>query len=65
MNINERKIEVSVTPHPWDNKENPYFWCILDWDNKNKTWFNNGFGWSKSIELAFKDATDYLEKYKN
>lgn len=55
----ERTIEVSMTPHPWDNKEAPYFWCILKWCKTS--WCNDSFGWSKSPQEAWEDATKRYE----
>ena len=59
-NPDEYKIEVIMNPHPWDNAEDPYFWCILGWGNKS--WCNNGCGWSVSPEQAWKDANVYYNK---
>ena len=57
----EYKIQVIMNPHPWDNAEEPYFWCILGWGNT--TWYNRGCGWSVSPEQAWIDANVYYNKY--
>jgi hypothetical protein len=51
--VKERKIEVFLTPHYHDNKENPYFWCILEWNN---SWANVGWGWAETPLEAFNMA---------
>ena len=57
----EYKIEVIMNPHPWDNKKEPYFWCILAWGNT--TWYNRGCGWSVTPEQAWKDANKYYNRF--
>lgn len=54
----EHKIEVTLTPHPWDNKEKPYFWSILEW-GKEGGWYNIGCGWSESPLAAYAAAELY------
>lgn len=56
----EYKLEVCLTPHEHDNKEAPYFWCLFKYGND---WANEGFGWAKTPEEAFKDGMDYATKY--
>jgi hypothetical protein len=57
----EYKIEVSLTPHPWDNEKEPYFWCILGlYDN---SWVNTGdCGWAKTPEEAFNKAVESFKE---
>lgn len=58
----EYTIEVIVTPHTWDNKENPYFWCIKAWDSEAEVWYTKTCGWSKSSNDAWVDANkEYIE----
>ena len=57
MNDKEYKIQVSMTLSFHDNPTNPYFWCILEFNNG---WSNTGSGWSKTPDEAFLDAKDYL-----
>lgn len=45
-----------MTPHLWDNKEEPYFWVIFEGDA------NAGCGWSKSPDEAWEDAKKYFDK---
>lgn len=52
----EHVINVGMTPHPWDNKEKPYYWVVM------RNGCNEGFGWSKTAEQAWKDARNH---YKN
>lgn len=52
----EYEIKISMTPHLWDNKDNPYFWIIT----KNDC--NEGFGWSKTPQQAWNDAHEYCKK---
>lgn len=56
----EYKIEVTMNPHEWDNKEDPYFWCILGWHSD--AWCNEGCGWSITPEQAWKDANEYFSR---
>lgn len=61
----ERKIDVSLVPHTWDNPKNPYFWCILKWSRNNGgAWVNDGCGWAKTPEEAFTAAFKYYNEYK-
>lgn len=53
----EYVIHIGMTPHLWDNKDEPYWWSIIRND------CNEGFGWSKTSEQAWKDANKYHEKY--
>lgn len=53
----EISIEVSMTPHPWDNPDHPYFWCVF----KNSC--NAGFGWSKTPEEAWREALEYYKGF--
>lgn len=49
-------IQVGMTPHPWDNEDKPYFWVVL------ADGCNEGFGWSKTPEQAWKDANEHRKK---
>lgn len=49
------RIEISMTPHPWSNKENPYCWIIY------KDGCSYNFGWSKTPEEAWKEANKYYK----
>ena len=51
----EYRIEVCMTPHPWDSKNKPY-WVIF------KGNCNAGFGWSETPEKAWEDANEYHKK---
>lgn len=50
----EYKIEVMLTP---DGSHMPYFWCILRYENEK--WYNNGHGWTRTPEDAWKEAYEY------
>lgn len=53
----EMKIEVLMSPHPWDDAEKPYYWCILIWDDYSYIWKNSGkMGWGKTPNDAFISA---------
>lgn len=52
----EYSIEVSITPHPWDNPSQPYFWGVFE------DGCNAGFGWSKTPEGAWEAALEYYKK---
>ena len=52
----ECAIKIGMNPHPWDNEDKPYYWVILVND------CNEGFGWSKNPEQAWKDANEYYKK---
>lgn len=52
----ECTIEVTMAAHTWDNKYNPYFWCIKTWDEKTKIWYSLSSGWSKTPNDAWIDA---------
>lgn len=55
--MGERNIQVTLTPHTWDNAENPYFWVVMEWDEKGEFWFNSGLcGWAKTPTDAFNEA---------
>jgi len=58
---NELHIEVSMTPHPWDNPNKPYSWVLLRW-HKN-AWCNSGHGWAKTPKEAWEDAIKHYEWY--
>ena len=50
-------IHVSMTPqYHWFNRGTPYYWVIME------DGCNEGFGWSKTPEQAWKDALKY---YRN
>jgi uncharacterized protein (DUF736 family) len=53
---NEISINIIMTPHTWDNANNPYFWCIF----KNNG--NIGCGWSKTPKDAWEDANKYYKE---
>jgi hypothetical protein len=67
---NEYKIEITMEPHTWDNRLEPYFWCIFGYyeysDSAGYTngWCNEGCGWSKTPEKAWKDALKYYSNKK-
>lgn len=52
----EFSIEVSMVPHPWDNPDDPYFWCVFE------NGCNAGFGWSKTPEAAWGAALEYYKR---
>lgn len=61
--MKEYSIEVNLTPHPWDNKNEPYFWWIKCYDEElakkdsNYRGHNTGAcGWGKTPEDAWKQA---------
>lgn len=58
----EYKIEVIMNPHTWDNPKKPYFWCLFKWNTDD--WCNEGCGWAKSQEEAFKEAYDFYKRFK-
>lgn len=55
----EYVIHVGMTPDPWNNGYEPYYWAIIG------DGCNEGFGWSKTPEQAWKDANEYHKKYHN
>ena len=58
MDSKEHRIVISVTPHYWDNKKEPYFWLItLDG-------CNCGFGWSETPEKAWEEAFNYYKVWE-
>lgn len=68
--MKEYTIEVIITPHPWDNKEEPYFWWIKCYDSDfakkdpKYTGHNSGAcGWGKTPEDAWCQAIEYNSKY--
>lgn len=53
----EYRIEVSLTPHPWDNKEKPFFWMIAGYSIKSEHWGNTGCcGWAENPDAAIIEA---------
>ena len=54
----EYRIEVCMTPHPWDNKHKPYYWIIFEGN------CNAGFGWCETPDKAWEEALAYYKKYK-
>jgi hypothetical protein len=56
-NSYEYSIKVLLTPHPWDNENEPYFWVIFEGT------CNTGCGWSKTPEEAWAAALTYYKKY--
>jgi len=58
---NELHIEVSMTPHPWDNPSKPFSWVLLRW--YKTAWCNVGFGWAKTPKEAWEDANRHYEWY--
>jgi hypothetical protein len=52
-------LEISITPDS-NHPHAPYFWCILKL--VDKTWVNDGFGWSINPEKAWDDANKYHQK---
>ena len=59
----EYNIEVSMEPHPWDNKNEPHFWIILANRGDQSKQTNEGCGWAKTPVLAFEQANEYYNKY--
>ena len=57
----EYSIEVIMNPHHWDNKNEPYFWCIFANRGEGKT--NEGCGWAKTPDLAWNQANEYYNNY--
>lgn len=57
----EYKIEVIMTPHPWDNHKKPYFWMIGSYCGNS--WCNNGAGWAETPEEAWKQAYEYYNQF--
>jgi hypothetical protein len=53
-------IKVSFTPHPWNNKNEPYFWIILEGEISK---CNAGCGWAKTPQIAWEKANEYYKKY--
>lgn len=65
--MGDYEIRISLTPHPWDNKSEPYFWMIAKWSEGGKTWCNSGHcGWARTPKEAFKFAYEsyimFIEK---
>lgn len=52
-------IEVYVTPEKAKDKASPFFWCIIKCDNGNFS--NEGSGWAKDPNTAYRIAYDYYE----
>lgn len=61
MKIDERKIEILCSPHPWDDKNNPYHWCIFG-HNEHGKWGLEANGWSKTMDIAYEDAKIALKE---
>lgn len=43
-------MKILLSPHPHDNKENPYFWCLLKFDNE---WHQIACGWEATPDLCY------------
>ena len=56
MEEKEYKIEIGMQPHPWDNSEQPFWWCLLCY---HTDWCNKGFGWAETPEEAWQEAYKY------
>ena len=56
MTDKECAIQIAMNPHTWDSKDKPYYWVILVSN------CNEGFGWSKTPDQAWKDANEYYKK---
>ena len=61
MNENQKEymIEIIMTPHYHDNLQKPYFWCILENCENEKS--NRGSGWAATPEDSFKEALSYYK----
>lgn len=55
------KIEVGVTPHTHDNKNQPFHWTLFAYCEE---WCNEGSGWARTPELAWKEAYNFYARYK-
>lgn len=55
------KIEVGVTPNYHDNKHQPYYWTLFCYYD---VWCNEGFGWAKTPEDAWKEVYGFYTRYK-
>lgn len=51
-----RKVDISATPDYKDNKNYPYKWEI------RKEEILEDYGWSESLDIAFKDAKSALNR---
>lgn len=56
MNQIEYTIEVTMTPHYWDNETEPYFWSINYFDDITNEWLSKISGWAKTPEDAWNIA---------
>lgn len=56
----EYVIEVTMEPHYHDNKNKPYFWCLLK-IHEDGIRTNDGSRWSETPELAFKEANEFYK----
>ena len=58
------KIEVFLFPDNEYYPDKPYFWCMLNCDNREDAdWCNYGAGWSESPQKAWDDAYGYYKKH--
>lgn len=55
------RIEVTMNKHPFMNRTNPYFWSLMS--NSGGTWHSVGSNWSATPVIAFKDATEFYNKF--
>lgn len=53
----EYMIKVYLSPDKETYPDTPYGWCLLV---LHDDWCNEGSGWAKTPELAFKEAYEYF-----
>ncbi|RKI41921.1 hypothetical protein D7V86_08175 [bacterium D16-51] len=56
---NSYLIEVYLTSEKSQNKNLPFFWCILKCENGNYS--NEGSGWAETPKMAYQEAYNYYE----
>jgi len=47
----EYSMKISLSPHLHDNKEKPYYWCVLKFDSE---WHQIACGWEASPDACYR-----------
>ena len=61
MQTLDYRIVIHMRPNFHDNPQNPYFWCIMKYEEGLS---NNGSGWAATPEQAFIAGVKYLSQLK-
>lgn len=62
MQTLDYRIVIYMRPNFHDNPQNPYFWCIMKYEEGLS---NNGSGWAATPEQAFIAGVKYLSRLKS